>query len=144
MWLSRSTSPLAIPDTFPTLLLLDETITSLSSNPGSCCPFSTLYSNPSWDPCTVCARSPFPIHLVYILPCLYIPYSLAKYKGLTLRRYPVPRVHPGSPIAGLHPGTDSDSGVRSRVPIIFLFLGRPYFVPMFYPMATLVHGLACI
>ena len=30
-------------------------------------------------------------------------------KGLTLQRYPVPRVHPGSPIAGLHPGTDSDT-----------------------------------
>ena len=40
---------------------------------------------------------------------LYIPYSLAKYKGLTLQRYPVLRVHPGSPIAGLRPGTDSDS-----------------------------------
>ena len=29
-------------------------------------------------------------------------------KGLTLQRYPVPRVHPGPPITGLRPGTDSD------------------------------------
>ena len=29
-------------------------------------------------------------------------------KGLTLQRYPVPRVHPSPPIAGLQPGTDSD------------------------------------
>ena len=32
-------------------------------------------------------------------------------KGLTLQRYPVPRVHPSSPIAGLCPGTDSDNNV---------------------------------
>ena len=29
-------------------------------------------------------------------------------KGLTLQRYPVPRAHPGPPIAGLHPRMDSD------------------------------------
>ena len=56
----------------PTLLPLHETITSLGSNLGTHCPFNTLYSNPSWDPCTICAWSPFPIPLIYILPCLYI------------------------------------------------------------------------
>ena len=30
-------------------------------------------------------------------------------KGLTLQRHPVSRVYPGPPIAGLCPGTDSDS-----------------------------------
>ena len=30
-------------------------------------------------------------------------------KGLTLQRYPVPRVHPSSPITGLRPGTESDT-----------------------------------
>ena len=29
-------------------------------------------------------------------------------KGLALQRYPILRVHPGLPIAGLRPGTDSD------------------------------------
>ena len=36
-------------------------------------------------------------------------------KGLTLQRYPVPRVHPGPPIAGLHPGMDSDNGLNSCI-----------------------------
>ena len=42
---------------------------------------------------------------VYKSDCLLL-------KGLTLQRYPVPRVHPGSPIAGLRPGMDSDMEIH--------------------------------
>ena len=56
----------------PMLLPLHETITSLGSNLGTHRPFNTPYSNPSWDLCTIHAQRPFPIPLIYILPCLYI------------------------------------------------------------------------
>ena len=61
----------------PMLLLLHETITSLGSNLGTHCPFNTLYSNPRWDPCTVRARSPFPIppHIYTTLPVYTFPHS---------------------------------------------------------------------
>ena len=56
----------------PTLLPWHETIMSLGSNLSTHHPFNTPYSNPSWDPCTICAQLPFPILLIYKLPCLYI------------------------------------------------------------------------
>ena len=47
-------------------------------------------------------------------------------KGLTLQRYPVPRVHPGPPIAGLHPGTDSDSTPQTELTPRNLEAGSSY------------------
>ena len=35
-------------------------------------------------------------------------------KGLTLQRYPVPRAHPGPPIARLCPGMDSDNDLGNK------------------------------
>ena len=70
--LSWSMPPLAIPEIFP----LHETITSLGSNLSTHCPFNTMYSNPSWDPHTIHAWSPFPIHLIYILPCLVLTLNI--------------------------------------------------------------------
>ena len=66
------------------------------------------------EPCGNCTVSIF-LCLDYVIRCpvyksdpLYgLDLSLLL-KGLTLQRYPVPRVHPSPPIAGLRPGMDSD------------------------------------